>query len=56
LLWRWFCDGGFRHNGRCDNGATGLKQQGAAIDPGRNTISSSRNGRRNVVRLIPSAP
>ena len=54
FLSRWFCDGCFRHNGRRDNGATGLKQQGAAIDPGRDTISSS--GGRTMARLILSAP
>ena len=56
FLWRWLCDRGSRHNGRRYDGATGLEQQGAAIDPGRDTISSSRNGRRNVVRRAPSAP
>ena len=54
LLWRWLCDGGSRHKGRRDNGATGLEQQGAAIDPGRDTISSS--GGRTMARLILSAP
>lgn len=56
LLFRWrrLCDGGSRHNGRRDNGATGLKQQGAAIDPGRDTISSS--GGRTMARRAPSAP